>query len=159
MGSNEAFHLSLFLVTLEATTTRQVPRKHWGVTKLLLVNQRCLTTKLGWKLFLFLSLDQPDWVTCTQQFKIQYFILASFRFCPQRFCPMTAGISIISTQASSLEKSLTLTAQSEGCPVFKNSLDIKNRTAWWFQILFSPLFIWGRFPFWLIFFKGVETTN
>ena len=32
-------------------------------------------------------------------------------------------------------------------------------TRWWFQIfvIFTP--IWGRFPFWLIFFKGVETTN
>ena len=33
-------------------------------------------------------------------------------------------------------------------------------TGWWFQIFFyvhpEP---WGRFPFWLIFFKGVETTN
>ena len=30
---------------------------------------------------------------------------------------------------------------------------------WWFQIfiVFTPT--WGRFPFWLIFFKGVETTN
>ena len=30
---------------------------------------------------------------------------------------------------------------------------------WWFQIfsIFTP--VWGRFPFWLIFFKGVETTN
>ena len=31
---------------------------------------------------------------------------------------------------------------------------------WWFQIFFyvhpEP---WGRFPMWLIFFKGVETTN
>ena len=32
-------------------------------------------------------------------------------------------------------------------------------TGWWFQIflIFTP--IWGRFPFWLIFFKGVTTTN
>ena len=30
---------------------------------------------------------------------------------------------------------------------------------WWFHIfcIFNP--IWGRFPFWLIFFKGVETTD
>ena len=30
---------------------------------------------------------------------------------------------------------------------------------WWFQIcsIFTP--IWGRFPFWLIFFRWVETTN
>ena len=30
---------------------------------------------------------------------------------------------------------------------------------WWFQIVggFTPT--WGRFPIWLIFFKGVETTN
>ena len=32
-------------------------------------------------------------------------------------------------------------------------------TRWWFQILFIFTPIWGRFPFWLIFFKGVETTN
>ena len=30
---------------------------------------------------------------------------------------------------------------------------------WWFQIFFIFTPIWGRFPFWLIFFKGVETTN
>ena len=32
-------------------------------------------------------------------------------------------------------------------------------SGWWFQIfvIFTP--IWGRFPCWLIFFKGVETTN
>ncbi len=32
-------------------------------------------------------------------------------------------------------------------------------TGWWFQIFFIFTPIWGRFPFWLIFFKGVETTN
>ena len=31
--------------------------------------------------------------------------------------------------------------------------------AGWFQIFFIFTPIWGRFPFWLIFFKGVETTN
>ena len=30
---------------------------------------------------------------------------------------------------------------------------------WWFQIFFICTPTWGRFPFWLIFFKGVETTN
>ena len=30
---------------------------------------------------------------------------------------------------------------------------------WWFQIFFIFTPIWGRFPIWLIFFKGVETTN
>ena len=30
---------------------------------------------------------------------------------------------------------------------------------WWFQIFFIFTLIWGRFPIWLIFFKGVETTN
>ena len=30
-------------------------------------------------------------------------------------------------------------------------------TRWWFQFFFTPT--WWRFPFWLIFFKGVETTN
>ena len=37
-----------------------------------------------------------------------------------------------------------------------------QNAAWWFQIffIFTPIWpIWGRFPFWLIFFKGVETTN
>ena len=32
-------------------------------------------------------------------------------------------------------------------------------TRWWFQICFIFTPIWGRFPFWLIFFRGVETTN
>ena len=30
---------------------------------------------------------------------------------------------------------------------------------WWFQIFYIFIPTWGRFPFWLIFFKGVETTN
>ena len=40
---------------------------------------------------------------------------------------------------------------------FQNTVLYQAR--WWFQILsiFTP--IWGRFPFWLIFFKWVETTN
>ena len=35
----------------------------------------------------------------------------------------------------------------------------KTRTGWWFQrfCIFIP--IWGRFPFWLICFKRVETTQ
>ena len=32
-------------------------------------------------------------------------------------------------------------------------------SGWWFQRFFIFTPIWGRFPFWLIFFKGVETTN
>ena len=32
-------------------------------------------------------------------------------------------------------------------------------TGWWFQIFFIFAPIWGRFPFWLIFFRWVETTN
>ena len=30
---------------------------------------------------------------------------------------------------------------------------------WWFQRFFIFTPTWGRFPIWLIFFKGVETTN
>ena len=32
-------------------------------------------------------------------------------------------------------------------------------TGWWFQTFFVLITICGRFPCWLIFFKGVETTN
>ena len=32
-------------------------------------------------------------------------------------------------------------------------------TRWWFQLFCIFTHIWGRFPFWLIFFEGVETTN
>ena len=32
-------------------------------------------------------------------------------------------------------------------------------TGWWFQTFFIFTPIWGRFPFWLIFFRWVETTN
>ena len=34
-----------------------------------------------------------------------------------------------------------------------------KKTGWWFQIFFIFTPIWGRFPFWLIFFRWVETTN
>ena len=33
------------------------------------------------------------------------------------------------------------------------------QTRWWFQILIIFTLIWGRFPFWPIFFRWVETTN
>ena len=32
-------------------------------------------------------------------------------------------------------------------------------SSWWFEIFFVFTPTWGRFRFWLIFFKGVETTN
>ena len=35
----------------------------------------------------------------------------------------------------------------------------KKVTGWWFQIFLIFTAIWGRFPFWLIFFKGFETTR
>ena len=35
----------------------------------------------------------------------------------------------------------------------------KPLSGWWFQIFFSFSPFWGRFPFWLIFVKWVETTN
>ena len=35
----------------------------------------------------------------------------------------------------------------------------QNKTRQWFQIFFIFTPIWGRFPFWLIFFRWVETTN
>ena len=41
-------------------------------------------------------------------------------------------------------------------PVFM----VRNHKAgWWIQILFIFTPIWGNDPIWLIFFKGVETTN
>ena len=33
------------------------------------------------------------------------------------------------------------------------------QSRWWFQIVFIFTPTWGNDPFWLIFFKGVETTN
>ena len=41
----------------------------------------------------------------------------------------------------------------------KFCLLVKHFSGWWFQIFFIFTPIWGRFPFWLIFFKGVETTK
>ena len=38
-------------------------------------------------------------------------------------------------------------------------LEIINSSSWWFPIFCIFIPIWGRFPIWLIFFKGVETTN
>ena len=52
----------------------------------------------------------------------------------------------------------------------REALNLQNRSGvalaehntfsrWWFQIFLIFTTIWGRFPFWLIFFKGVETTK
>ena len=38
-------------------------------------------------------------------------------------------------------------------------LALISKTRWWFQMCFIFNPIWGRFPFWLIFFRWVETTN
>ena len=50
-----------------------------------------------------------------------------------------------------------LPSQAQGKVTQK--LGIQRNTRWWFQIFFIFTPTWGRFPFWLIFFKGVETTN
>ena len=42
---------------------------------------------------------------------------------------------------------------------YRNPLKREASTRWWFQIFFIFTPIWGRFPFWLIFFRWVETTN
>ena len=34
-----------------------------------------------------------------------------------------------------------------------------SKPRWWFQIYFTFIPIWGRFPFWLICLRWVETTN
>ena len=45
-------------------------------------------------------------------------------------------------------------------PTEKNHQSIRwNKTRWWFQIFFIFTPTWGNDPIWLIFFKGVETTN
>ena len=47
------------------------------------------------------------------------------------------------------------------CTHRKGGRDRGARTfsGWWFQIFFIFNPTWGRFPFWLIFFRWVETTN
>ena len=153
-----------FVLTLEATATRQVPRKHWGVTNLLLGNQRCLATKLGLILLLF-NFRRParlgymlhvlnnsrywrfgrsfsflnGWFVGSMLIFQGVFILASFHFFPRvlsnacrdfiisyHFHPATPATRL-GPKASQLEKSLTLTAQSEGCPVFKNCFDMLSQ--------------------------------
>ena len=41
----------------------------------------------------------------------------------------------------------------------ENAWPSKKEARWWFQIFFMFIPIWGRFPFWLFFFRWVETTN
>ena len=38
-------------------------------------------------------------------------------------------------------------------------IDPASFSGWWFQRFFMFIPTWGRFPFWLIFFKWVEITN
>ena len=43
--------------------------------------------------------------------------------------------------------------------LFKISMFASYLSRWWFQTFFKLIPIWGNDPIWLIFFKGVETTN
>ena len=36
---------------------------------------------------------------------------------------------------------------------------IQSTSGWWFPVFFMFTPIYGRFPFWLVFFRWVETTN
>ena len=45
------------------------------------------------------------------------------------------------------------------CWWFRNPAPVDRWSGWWFQRFFIFTPIWGRFPFWLIFFRWVETTN
>ena len=44
-------------------------------------------------------------------------------------------------------------------PIIVSNFYTSNLSGWWFQIFFIFTPTWGRFPFWLIFFRWVETTN
>ena len=47
-----------------------------------------------------------------------------------------------------------------GCWMMKCDDDDEELGGGFKYVLFSPLLAyWGKIPFWLIFFKGVETTN
>ena len=48
---------------------------------------------------------------------------------------------------------------TSGAKMLVSGRVILSKSRWWFQIFFIFIPIWGRFPFWLIFFKWVETTN
>ena len=55
------------------------------------------------------------------------------------------------------ERCLQNLPKPAGTPQHFDGVAIISR--WWFQICFIFTPIWGRFPFWLIFFRWVETTN
>ena len=52
-----------------------------------------------------------------------------------------------------------LSGETEALKHKKHRWLFLTKPRWWFQICFIFTPIWGRFPSWLIFFKGVETTN
>ena len=62
-------------------------------------------------------------------------------------------------------RNLVKSSNVDYCNMFLNrrhekTLKSKARISrWWFHTFFIFTPIWGRFPIWLIFFKGVETTN
>ena len=68
-----------------------------------------------------------------------------------------------STRFSSFTKKLP--TWKMGCPfkgaklIFHHAHRMTWKAKWWFQIFFNFIPTCGRFPFWLIFFKWVETTS
>ena len=64
------------------------------------------------------------------------------------------------SELPSIDDILPMLWAEKGPKLRSEVLNGKPKTTWWFQwfFYFYPI-IWGRFPIWLIFFKGVETTH
>ena len=106
-----------------------------------------------WHLYLFLDVLR----SCQDLFKHWGWIVGpTFTFHDQR---QRAKIGL---QAASLSCSQGLAASFSSCFLFGQVACVHDSSClsgWWFQIFFIFTPTWGRFPIWLIFFKGVETTN
>ena len=73
------------------------------------------------------------------------------------YCQM--NLSTNKKRSSCCMRELMANGFLRGRPGFRLFFWYLHLSSWWFQIFFIVSPIWGRFPFWLIFFKGVETTN
>ena len=79
--------------------------------------------------------------------------------CPGRGLATFKGMVSLDFRTHSWKSPFFVRNQGQTCLQNGGGFCQQICSRWWFQIFFVFTSIWGRFPIWLIFFKGVETTN
>ncbi len=119
---------------------------------------------LSWVYLLPLPSRKLTWLAGTSPFRIRY--TSSLMVVVSLSCQFSGLYSRIRFEGRSFLNGLLLTQAWSSSQFLLNDswrqmekVETPRKTGWWFQTFFIFIPIWGRLPFWLIFFKWVGSTT